>query len=456
MGLTPAAFPGEFPDMSKKPFRERIWSSYETLPREELRALQFVRLRDCVRRLVNVPFYKEKFAASCFKPEDIRGVEDIAKLPLTTKADLRDQYPLGMLALPREQVVRFHGSSGTTGKPTMVAYTKTDLECWSDLCARFLVAGGLVPEHTVQIAFGYGLFTGGFGLHYGVEKVGAAIIPAASGNTKRQLMLMQDMKTDVLVCTPSYALTIAEAFKAEKGDPRALPLRYAHLGGEPWTEPMRNAIEEAFDIEAFNNYGLSEIIGPGVAGDCPARTGMHIQEDHFLFECLDPETLEPVPPGTPGELVITAFTKEAMPILRYRTRDIAVLYDDPCPCGRTTLRMSRVVGRSDDMMIIRGVNVFPSQVEEALLAVEGAAPHYRIELTRPGTLDEVRVRVEVLPELFSDKLADMTQLKRRTEYAIQQITGVQMQVDLLPPNSLERFEGKAKHVIDNRNLKIET
>lgn len=437
-----------------KPFKNRIWSHYETLPGEELKALQFIRLRDCLRRLADVPFYKRRFAESGVRIKDIRSTEDIVKLPLTTKADLRDQYPLGMLAVPREEVVRFHGSSGTTGKPTMVAYTKNDLELWSELCARFLVSGGLLPSHTVQIAFGYGLFTGGFGLHYGVEKVGAAIIPAASGNTKRQLMLMQDMKTDVIVCTPSYALTIAEVLKSEKIDPRSLPLQYAHLGGEPWTEQMRETIEEAFDIQAFNNYGLSEVIGPGVSGDCMARNGMHIQEDHFIFECIDPETLEPLPRGTPGELVITALTKEAMPILRYRTRDIAVLYDEPCSCGRTTMRMGRVIGRSDDMMIIRGVNVFPSQIEEVLLAVEGAAPHYRIELTRPGTLDVVRVQVEVLPECFSDKLADMTQLKRRIEMAIQQMTGLHMEIDLMPPKSLERFEGKAKRVLDKRDLQL--
>lgn len=438
--------------MPKEPFVNRHWSPFESMPREEIRALQFVRLRDCVRRLEKVPFYKAKFAESGLRFEDIRSVDDITKLPLTTKVDLRDQYPLGMLAVSRDEVVRFHGSSGTTGKPTMVAYTQNDLELWSNLCARFLVSGGLQAKHTVQIAFGYGLFTGGFGLHYGVEKVGAAVIPAASGNTKRQLMLLQDMKADAIVCTPSYALTIAEMLKADKIDPQGLPLKYAHLGGEPWTEPMRLAVEEAFDIQAFNNYGLSEVIGPGVAGDCIERTGMHFQEDHFIVECLDPDTLESVPRGEPGELVITAITKEAMPILRYRTRDIAILYEGDCACGRTTLRMSRVIGRSDDMMIIRGVNVFPSQIEEVLLSVEGAAPHYRIELTRPGTLDEIRVCVEVLPENFSDKLADMTKLKRDIELALQQTTGLHMQVDLMPPKSLERFEGKSKRVVDNRGL----
>ena len=441
--------------MLKEPFHHRIWSPFESLPRAEMQALQLDRLRDCVRRLVDVPFYKQKFHETGVGPESLRSLDDITRFPMTTKADLRNGYPLGFLAVPREQVVRFHGSSGTTGKPTMVAYTKNDLELWSDLCARFLVSGGLQARHTVQIAFGYGLFTGGFGLHYGVEKVGAAVIPAASGNTRRQLMLMQDMQSDAMVCTPSYALTIAEMLRNEKIDVSTLSLKYAHLGGEPWTEQMRETIEEAFGILAFNNYGLSEVIGPGVSGDCIEHNGMHIQEDHFLFECINPETLEPVPTGTPGELVITAMTKEAMPILRYRTRDLAVLYDEVCPCGRTTRRMSRVIGRSDDMMIIRGVNVFPSQIEEALLTIEGAAPHYQIELTRPGTLDEVRIRVEVLPEHFSDKLADMTSLKRKLEQEVAVITGLHIAVDLMPPKSLERFEGKAKRVLDLRDMKVE-
>ncbi len=384
--------------------------------------------------------------------ESIRSVEDIAKLPFTTKADLRDGYPLDFLAVPRDQVLRYHGSSGTTGKPTMVGYTAGDLELWSRMCARFLCAGGLKPEHTVQIAFGYGLFTGGFGLHYGVERIGAAIIPAASGNTKRQIMLLQDMEADLLVCTPSYALTIAEAVKAEGIDPKDVHLSMAQLGGEPWTEQMREQIEQALDLKAYNNYGLSEVIGPGVTGECHYQNGMHIQEDHFLFECVDPDTLKPVPDGSPGELVITSFAREAMPVLRYRTRDIACIINEPCPCGRTTRRMSRVIGRTDDMLIIRGVNVFPSQVEEALLAVEGAAPHYQIEVSRPKTLDEITVKVEVLPELFSDKLADMTHLKDRIVHAIAQITGLHMQVELLPPKSLQRFEGKAQRVVDLRKM----
>ncbi len=436
--------------MPQAPYQPRIWDRNETLPHDELRALQFVRLRDCVRRCSQVPFYKKKFAEHGISPESIRSIDDIGRLPLTTKSDLRDYYPLGFLAVPREQVVRYHGSSGTTGKPTMVAYTQNDIELWANLCARFLCSGGLESHHTVQIAFGYGLFTGGFGLHYGVERVGAAVIPAASGNTKRQLMLLQDMQAEGLVCTPSYALTIAEAIKAEGIEPKSLKLRFAFLGGEPWTESMRDALESLIPVESSNNYGLSEVIGPGVSGECSARTGMHIQEDHFIVECLDPDTLRPVPEGTPGELVISSISREAMPILRYRTRDIAVLSHGVCPCGRTTTRMGRVIGRSDDMLILRGVNVFPSQVEEALLAVEGAAPHYQIVVERPKTLDEVRVRVEILPEHFSDKLADMTHLKTRIVEAVRQITGIHMDVEILPPLTLERFEGKARRVVDNR------
>ena len=442
--------------MSKFLYENRIWDQVETLPPGELRALQLERLRQTVARVAGkVPFYRERFAAAGVTADAIRSLDDLRRLPMTTKADLRDHYPLGFLAVPREEVLRYHGSSGTTGKPTMVAYTRKDLEIWSETCARFLIGGGLQPHHTVQIAFGYGLFTGGFGLHYGVERVGAAIIPAASGNTKRQIMLMQDMQSDALVCTPSYGLTIADAIKHEGIDPKTLALKFAFFGGEGWTEQMRESIESDLGVFASNNYGLSEVIGPGVSGECAARDGMHFQEDHFIIECLDPDTLEPVPDGEAGELVITAITKEAMPVIRYRTRDIARLVAEPCVCGRTTKRMSRVIGRSDDMMIIRGVNVYPSQIEEALLAIEGVTPHYEIELTRPKTLDIITVRVEVLPEQFSDILADMAHLKDRITRAIMQVTGVQMQIELLPPRSLKRFEGKAARVNDLRNLAVE-
>jgi phenylacetate-CoA ligase len=369
----------------------RIWDPAETLPRAELLLLQARRLGEAVRRAARVPFYEAALRAAGLSPDAIRSAADVARLPFTTKDDLRRHYPLGLLAVPRAEIARVHGSSGTTGRPTFVAYTRRDLDLWSGLVARFLVAGGLRAEHLVHVAFGYGLFTGGFGLHYGVEKVGAGIVPAAGGNTPRQVLLIRDLGAEVLVCTPSYALHIGEVARAEGLSPEDLPLRLGHFGGEPWTEEMRGEIERSLGILAFNNYGLSEVIGPGVAGECGAREGMHVSEDHFLVECLDPETLAPVPDGEVGELVFTTLTKEALPVLRYRTRDLAALDRSPCPCGRTGVRMGRVMGRSDDMLIIRGVNVFPSQIEEALLRVEGTAPHYLIEVSRPGTLDEAGV-----------------------------------------------------------------
>jgi phenylacetate-CoA ligase len=383
-------------------------------------------------------------------PEDIRSLDDLRRLPFTVKDDLRESYPLGLLAVPREEVLRYHGSSGTTGKPTFVAYTRGDLERWADLCARFLVAGGLRPDHTTQIAFGYGLFTGGFGLHYGIERVGASIVPAAAGNTHRQLMLIQDLEAQVLICTPSYALTIADAAEEAGLDPAGLPLEAAHFGGEMWTEDMRALIEAKLGIKAYNNYGLSEVIGPGVAGECACQDGMHIQEDHFIVECIDPETLEPVEPGERGELVFTSLTKEAMPVIRYRTRDIASLDAGPCACGRSTARCSRITGRTDDMLILRGVNVFPSQIEEALLQVDGAAPHYLIEIDRPARLDEVTVHVEVNPQNFSDSMSEMQSLREEIDRKLYDVTGIRARVELVRPQSLERFTGKAVRVVDHR------
>jgi phenylacetate-CoA ligase len=373
------------------PIENRIFDPDETLPPDALRALQARRLAETVARTARVPFYREALARAGVRPESIRSVDDVRRLPFTTKEDLRQHYPLGLLAVPRAEVARVHGSSGTTGKPTFVAYTRRDLDTWSDVVARFLTAGGLRPEHLVHVAFGYGLFTGAFGLHYGIEKVGAAVVPAAGGNTPRQVQLIQDLAADVLVCTPSYALHIGEVMQAQGLTPDQISLRYGHFGAEPWTEELRVEIERVLGIVAFNNYGLSEVIGPGVAGECHLRQGMHFSEDHFLVECLDPDTLEPLPEGELGELVITTLTKEALPVLRYRTRDLASLDRRPCACGRTGVRMSRVKGRSDDMLIIRGVNVFPSQVEEALLRAEGTAPHYLIEVSRPGALDAVVV-----------------------------------------------------------------
>jgi phenylacetate-CoA ligase len=428
----------------------RIRDAAETMPVKALRGLQLRMLRDVVARVADVPFYRNTFAKAGVTAGSVRSLHDLQRLPLTTKDDLREHYPLGFLAVDRSEVARVHGSSGTTGKPTFVAYTADDVNTWAELCARFLVSGGLRAEHVVHIAFGYGLFTGGFGLHYGVEKVGAAIVPAASGNTQRQIMLLRDLGADVLVCTPSYALNIAEVARSEGIDPRDLSLKFAHFGAEPWTEDMREQIEREMGLLAFDNYGLSEIIGPGVSGECVARCGMHIQEDHFLVECLDPDSLEPVADGERGELVFTTLTKQAMPLIRYRTRDIASLDHSPCPCGRTTVRMSRVAGRTDDMLIIRGVNVFPSQIEEALLRVEGTAPHYQIEIDRPGALDEVTVLVEVRPESFSDEMRHMQALRDRIDREIHAITTVRVNVELVAPKTLERSAGKAKRVIDHR------
>jgi phenylacetate-CoA ligase len=428
----------------------RVFDPAELLPRSELAALQAARLRQTLERAARVPFYRDAFAAAGVDPAAVRGVDDLPRLPFTVKDDLRRHYPLRLLAVPRDQVARIHGSSGTTGRPTFVAYTRTDLDTWSGLVARFLTAGGLRAGMTAHVAFGYGLFTGGFGLHAGLERVGAAVVPSGGGNTPKQILLIRDLGADALICTPSYALHLAEVARAEGFGPGALPLRFGHFGGEPWTEEMREAIERELSIQAFNNYGLSEVIGPGVSGECWARRGMHVAEDHFLVECLDPETLQPVPDGQVGELCFTSLTKEAMPIVRYRTRDLAALDRSPCPCGRTGVRMGRVVGRSDDMMIIRGVNVFPSQVEEALLRVEGTAPHYLIELSRPGTLDEAVVKVEVRPSDFSDEMRQLQALRDRIDREIHSVTGIRMRVELVAPGSIERSAGKAKRVVDRR------
>ncbi|HEU4382153.1 MAG TPA: phenylacetate--CoA ligase [Anaeromyxobacteraceae bacterium] len=429
---------------------DRIFDPAETLPRAELRELQDRRLRELVARLPAVPFYREALEQAGVRPQAFRGLEDLPRLPFTVKDDLRRHYPLGFLAVPRERIARVHGSSGTTGRPTFVAYSRADLDLWASLCARFLAAGGLRPGHLAHVAFGYGLFTGGFGLHQGIERIGAGVVPAAGGNTPRQVMLLKDLRADALVCTPSYALHIAEVARAEGQDPRGLGLSFGHFGGEPWTEEMRGAIERELGILAFNNYGLSEVMGPGVSGECRERSGMHVSEDHLLVECLDPDTLEPVPEGELGELVFTSLTREAMPVLRYRTRDLASLDRSPCPCGRSGARMGRVVGRSDDMLIIRGVNVFPSQIEEALLRVEGTAPHYLIEVARPGSLDEAVVKVEIRPRDFSDEMRQMVDLRDRIDHEIHSITGLRMKVELVAPHTLDRSEGKARRVLDHR------
>jgi phenylacetate-CoA ligase len=441
--------------MSNFVVENRFWNpEAETMSRAELEKLQISKLKKTVDRAGAIDFYSKHFKERGISADSINSLEDLRKLPFTTKQDLRDSYPFGFFALPKSKLARIHASSGTTGKPTFVGYTKNDLELWSELCARFLVAGGLTEDQVTQVAFGYGLFTGGFGLHYGLEKVGAAVIPASSGNTKRQIMLMQDAGVETLICTPSYALNIIEVLKSMNIDPADMALKYAHFGGEQWTEDMRVTIEKQLHIRAFNNYGLSEIIGPGVSGECAARTGMHIQEDHFIVECVNPETLEPVADGETGELVITALSKEACPIIRYRTRDLASISSEPCPCGRTGKLMTRVKGRTDDMLILRGVNVFPSQIEEALLAVEGIAPHYLIEVSRPNNLDQAVVKVEITPEAFSDRMNEMQKFKERVDREIQTITGIRFKIELLAPQTLERSLGKAVRVIDHRNLKI--
>ncbi len=439
--------------MTKPVVENAYWQrDLECLPTDALHALQLQRLRETVARVAQVPFYQEQFARLGVSAESVRSLDDIRRLPFTTKADLRSRYPDGFLAVPRSQAARWHGSSGTTGKPTFVAYTHNDLSVWADLCARFLVAGGLRAHHTVQVSFGYGLFTGGFGLHYGIERLGAATIPVSSGNTERQLTVLQDMRPDALICTPSYALKLMETFEQNGIAKGSLALRFAHFGGEPWTEDMRQRIEAGLGILCFNNYGLSEVQGPGVSGECGYRCGMHIHEDCFFVEVVDPVTLNPVPDGEPGELVFTTLAREAFPIIRYRTRDIAAITREPCPCGRTSCRMGRITGRTDDMLVIRGVNVYPSQIEEALLRVDGTAPHYLIEVTRPGALDEVTIHVEMSPALFSDSMARLQQTRNRLAHAIHSVTGVGVTIDLVEPQTLDRFEGKAKRVIDRRNL----
>ncbi len=426
---------------------------YETMPREELEQLQLERLQGVVNRAYrNVKFYNEKFKEVGITPEDIKSLDDVRKLPFTTKDDLRDNYPYGMFAVPLRDIVRIHSSSGTTGKPTVVGYTRNDLDIWSNLVARIMVAGGVTKDDIIQISFGYGLFTGGFGLHYGAEKIGATVIPISSGNTDRQIMIMKDYHTTVLVCTPSYALVVADRIEELDIDPRSLSLRTGLFGAEPWSEGMREEIENKLKIKAYDNYGLSEIIGPGVAGECEEKNGMHIAEDHFFVEIIDPETGEPLPPGSEGELVITTLTKEALPLIRYRTRDITRLHYELCGCGRTSVRMEKVKGRSDDMLIIRGVNVFPSQIEEVLFSIEGTEPHYQIIVDRKNRLDTLTVLVEVSPEIFSDEMKKQRQIIEEIEEKLFSILGLRVEVKLVEPRTIQRFEGKAVRVIDNRKL----
>jgi len=430
-----------------------IWNpEYETMDRRQLEMLQLRRLQSTVAWVYErVPFYREELDARGVKPKDIRALGDIRLLPMTDKSALRDTYPFGLFAVPMEQVVRVHSSSGTTGKPIVVGYTKGDLNVWNELTARLASAAGVVPSDRVQVAFLYGMFTGGWGMHFGIERIGATVFPAGAGNTERQLMMMQDFGTTALVSTPSYALYLAEVAERMDVDIKALPLRLGLFGGEPSGEGMRAEIERRLGIIATDNYGLSEVMGPGVSGECDLQCGLHMAEDHFLFEVVDPVTGEPLPEGEEGELVITSLTKEAFPVLRYRTHDLTSVDLAPCACGRTSGRMRKVRARTDDMLIIRGVNVFPSQVEDALLAVEGVEPHYVIVVSREGSLDQLEVRIEVARAMFSDVMKDMVAFTRRVSEKIQAVTGLNARVTLVEPGTIERTVGKARRVIDNRN-----
>jgi phenylacetate-CoA ligase len=429
-----------------------IWDPiHECMPRDKLRELQEQRLRSAVRRCAsNVPFYQERWRQTDIDPDSIQSLEDLQRLPFTTKEDFRRNYPYGMLAVPLREVVRVHASSGTTGKATVVAYTKNDLDTWSELVARFITAAGVTAEDVVHISFGYGLFTGGFGLHYGAEKVGASVIPVSSGRSERQIQIMQDFRSTVLVCTPSYALHLAEVALESGVSADDLSLRVGLFGGEPWTQGMRKQIEARLGIMATDNYGLSEVIGPGVSGECIECHGLHIFEDHFIPEIIDPVSAQPLPLGEQGELVLTSLTKEASPVIRYRTHDLCRLLPGSCPCGRTMVRMSKVAGRADDMLIIRGVNVYPSDVEEVLMAIEGTEPHYQIVVDRVESLDVMTVHVEVSEVIFSDEMRRLRQKDDEIRKKLSHALGVSVEVRLVEPKTLERSLGKAKRVIDNR------
>jgi phenylacetate-CoA ligase len=432
-----------------------IWDGdFETLPREALEALQLKRLVSTAERLyATVPFYKKKFDEGGVKPADIKSLRDLQHLPFTNKIDLRDNYPFGLFAVPMEQVVRIHASSGTTGKPTVVGYTRRDIDTWAGLMARSLAAAGAHKNDIIHNAYGYGLFTGGLGIHYGAEKLGASVIPISGGNSKRQIVIMQDFGSTVLTCTPSYALSLAETAEEMGVDIKKLKLKVGIFGAEPWSETMRDDIERKLNIQAIDIYGLSEVIGPGVSIEClEAKRGLHIFEDHFIPEIIDPQTGEALPYGQKGELVFTTITKEAFPLIRYRTRDISVLYGEPCKCGRTHVRMERVSGRSDDMLIIRGVNVFPSQIESVLMNIEGVEPHYLLIVDRQGALDTLEVHVEVNEKVFSDEVKNLQSLGRRIEKDIKDLLGVNAGVKLVGPKTLQRSEGKAQRVIDKRKI----
>jgi phenylacetate-CoA ligase len=439
--------------MFKQAVKSYIRDEVETIAPAEMQKLQVKRLREGIERVSrDVPFYKEKLTRSGVRADDIDSLEDLARLPFTTKSDLRDHYPFGLLAVSMKEVVRVHASSGTTGKPTVVAYTRNDLNLWAELMARAYGAAGATDEDIVHNAYGYGLFTGGLGFHYGAERLGATVIPASGGNTRRQLMIMSDFGSTVLCCTPSYALLIAEVAEEDGIALDSLPLKVGMFGAEPWSERMREEIESRLGIVALNIYGLSEVIGPGVSVECTEKQGMHIFEDHFIPEIVDPESNERLPDGEMGELVLTCITKEALPLIRYRTRDRTRLSHEECACGRNTVRMERVVGRTDDMIIVRGVNVFPSQIETVLLQVENVEPHYQIIVDRnAGHTDELDILVEAPAEIYG-RQDQLVQLEKRLSYEVQSALGITCKVRLVGPREIERSEGKAVRVIDKRAL----
>jgi phenylacetate-CoA ligase len=426
----------------------------ETLPRVGLESIQLRRLQNLVARVYRtVAPYRRKMEAAGVKPEDIKTLADLRKLPFTVKNDLRDNYPFGLFTVPMDEIVRVHASSGTTGKPTVVGYTWKDIETWAGVMARALVCAGAHKGDMVHNAYGYGLFTGGLGAHYGAERLGAAVIPVSGGNTKRQITIMKDFGSTVLLSTPSYALNLAETMDALGVDPKSLSLRVGIFGAEPWSENMREEVERKLNLKAVDIYGLSEVMGPGVAMEClQTDKGMHVFEDHFLPEIIDPDTGEVLPEGERGELVFTTLTKEAFPIIRYRTKDISRLIYDQCECGRTLVRMEKVTGRTDDMLIIRGVNVFPSQVEHVLMSIEGVEPHYQIVVEREGNLDTMTVQVEVSERIFSDEIRVLENLSRTIEAEIKDMLGVTSKVKLVEPKTIQRSEGKAQRVIDNRKI----
>ncbi len=426
----------------------------ETLPRVGLESIQLRRLKHLVARVYRtVEPYRRKMDAAGVKPDDIQTLADLAKLPFTVKDDLRDNYPFGLFTVPLDEVVRVHASSGTTGKPTVVGYTANDIKTWSNVMARALCCAGATKGDMVHNAYGYGLFTGGLGAHYGIERLGATVIPVSGGNSKRQINIMKDFGSTVLLSTPSYALNLAEAMDTMDVDPKSLSLRVGIFGAEPWSENMREEVERKLNLKATDIYGLSEVMGPGVAQECLHTTrGMHIFEDHFLPEIIDPETGEVLPPGEKGELVFTTLTKEAFPIIRSRTKDISRLFYEPCECGRTLVRMEKVTGRTDDMLIIRGVNVFPSQVEHVLMGVDGVEPHYQIVVDREGNLDTMQVQVEVSEGVFSDEIRVLENLTKHIQKEIKDLLGVTCKVKLVEPKTIQRSEGKAQRVIDRRKI----